>query len=113
MISAFGLTLICNYDRANMHTSSDVDFAQNQVDWYTNQINEIKKISLDTKISFAYHIQQQIFETAFEKYEFSTRKDVYIDYLTTKTDGDFGYIGRGLKNPWDQAGFVWNGMKTF
>lgn len=97
---------------ANGHSSSAVGFAQDQINWYTNQINELKEESPDTKISFAYHIQQAIFGSAFEKYQFSTQKDVYIDYLTTKADGDFGYFGRSLKNPWDSTNTVWNGMKA-
>lgn len=97
---------------ANGHSSSNLGFGADQINWYTNQIKEIKKYSPNTKISFAYHIQQAIFATAFEKYGFSQKQDVYIDYLATKADDDFGYIGRGLKNPWDSNNTIWNGMKA-
>ena len=111
MLDSNGNSTASIESRANMQTSTDVGFSQNQVDWYTEQITTIKNASPNTKISFAYHIQQAIFAAAFEKYEFSEKQDVYIDYLTNKESGDFGYIGRGLKNPWDQANFVWRGMK--
>ena len=111
MLDSNGNSTASIESRANMHTSTDVGFSQNQVDWYTEQITAIKNASPNTKISFAYHIQQAIFAAAFEKYKFSEKQDVYIDYLTNKESGDFGYIGRGLKNPWDQANFVWRGMK--
>ncbi len=111
MLDSNGNSTASIESRANMHTSTNVGFSQNQVDWYTEQITAIKNVSPNTKISFAYHIQQAIFATAFEKYGFSQKQDVYIDYLSDKADGDFGYIGRGLKNPWDQMNFVWKGMK--
>ena len=76
MLDSNGSSTASIESRANMHTSTDVGFSQNQVDWYTEQITAIKNVSPNTKISFAYHIQQAIFAIAFEKYEFSKKEDV-------------------------------------
>jgi len=65
-------------------------------------------------ISFAFHIQQFIFAEAFAKYGYDHAEkyqDIYIDFLKNKDDGDFGYIGRQIKNPWDENNAVWDGMK--
>lgn len=101
---------------ANGHTRGDfVGFGSDQIAWYTNQIAQLKEVSPDTKISFAYHIQQAIFEDAYEKYGFNQSEkyqDINIDLLKDKAEGDFGYIGRQLKGPWDTGYTVWNGMKA-
>lgn len=101
---------------ANGHTyNSFVGFKQDQIDWYTNQINELHKASPDTKISFAYHIQQAIFGKAYEKYGFNqTNKyqDINIDWADDKAETDFGYIGRQMKGPWDSDYKIFKGMKA-
>lgn len=100
---------------ANGHTTTSVGFAADQIEWYTEQITELKMASPNTKISFAYHIQQAIFAKAYEKYGFvQTEKyqDINIDTHPDKADADFGYIGRQLKGPWDANYAIFNGMKA-
>ena len=101
---------------ANGHTVTSNGFGRDVIKWYTEQINEIKEVSPNTKISFAYHIQQYVFKDAFAKYGFdnTTTKDhpINIDFLPDKEDGDFGYLGRNMKSPWDNDYVVWEGMKA-
>ncbi len=101
---------------ANGHTyNSFVGFKQDQIDWYTNEITELHKASPDTKISFAYHIQQNIFGQAYQKYGFNQAnkyQDINIDWIDDAAETDFGYIGRQMKGPWDQNGAVYKGMKA-
>ena len=101
---------------ANGHTyNSFVGFRQDQIDWYTNQITELHKASPDTKISFAYHIQQNIFGQAYQKYGFNQAEkyqDINIDWIDDAAETDFGYIGRQMKGPWDTNGAVYKGMKA-
>ncbi|MBQ8394242.1 MAG: metallophosphoesterase [Clostridia bacterium] len=100
---------------ANGHTTTSVGFGSDQIEWYTKQINTLKEYSPDTKISFAYHIQQAIFADAYAKYGFNQAEkyqDIHIDLLEDKAEGDFGYIGRQLKGPWDTNYTVWKGMKA-
>ena len=98
-------------------------FAQDQIDWYTEEINAIHAIDADVKISFAYHIQQAIFQKAFEKYDeydstvasgssSALKNPLNLDTLETADGTDFGYIGRKLKGAWDTNYSVWNGMKA-
>ncbi|MDR0426275.1 MAG: metallophosphoesterase [Clostridiales bacterium] len=101
---------------ANGHTKNTAGFGADQIRWYTNEILTVKALSPETKISFAYHIQQAIFKVAFAKYGFTNvdtiNNPINIDRLENRAEGDFGYIGRDLKGPWDSVYTVWNGMKT-
>ena len=100
---------------ANGHTTTAVGFGADQIKWYTEQITELKQASPNTKISFAYHIQQEIFGKAYEKYGFiQSQKEptINIDIHPDKADTDFGYIGRQMKGPWDSNYTVYNGMKA-
>ncbi len=100
---------------ANGHTSTAVGFAQDQVNWYTDQINELKECVPDVKISFAYHIQQSVFGEAYAKYDFNQSEkyqDINLDTMEGVAEGDFGYIGRAMKNPWDSSKSIYNGMKA-
>lgn len=98
----------------NGHTSKSAGFGPDQIEWYTNQITQLKEVSPDTKISFAYHIQQAVFGEALEKYGFDqTEKyqDIFIEYAENHSDGDFGYLGRQMKDPWDASKTIYEGMK--
>ena len=106
---------------ANGHTyPSYCGFMQDQIDWYTAQITELKKAVPEIKISFAYHIQQAIFGKAYAKYGFNQAvknqgengMGINIDTNPDKAEGDFGYIGRQMKGPWDTNYAVFNAMKN-
>ncbi len=115
MLDSNGCGNVSAESLANGHTTTSVGFGSDQIKWYTEEITALKAVSPDTKISFAYHIQQNIFGKAFEKYGFDqTEKyqDINIDTFEGKAEGDFGYIGRQMKGPWDTNYSVWNGMKA-
>ena len=95
-------------------------FGQDQIDWYTQQIRYIHHRDSSVKISFAYHIQQGIFEKAFQKYaEYDGRvsssttllNPLNLDIMSTADATDFGYLGRKMKGPWDISFSVFNAMK--
>lgn len=100
---------------ANGHTVSSVGFGGDQMVWYMETAEEIKTLSPDTKLSFAFHIQPYAFADAFAKYGFTQgatgNNPINIDLISEKENDDFGYIGRDLKNPWDHEYSVWNGFK--
>ena len=101
---------------ANGHTYNDfVGFKQDQIDWYTAQIQELKLACPNAKISFAYHIQQYVFEDAYAKYGFNQankNQNINVDWLDDKAEGDFGYIDREMKGPWDYDRSIYKGMKA-
>ena len=100
---------------ANGHTTKSTGFMADQVQWYTEQITELKKSVPNVKISFAYHIQQAIFATAYEKYGFNQSEkyqDINIDTMEDAAESDFGYIGRQMKGPWDNNFAIYKGMKA-
>ena len=100
----------------NKHTKVTNGFGNDQVEWYTKAITEIKKSIPEVNVSFAYHIQQAIFTKAYEKYGFENVEDtmkknpINIDTHPDKAEGDFGYLGRALKGAWDGNYKIFNGM---
>lgn len=99
---------------ANGHTRIVEGFGNDQIEWYTKTAQTIKKCSKGTKISFAFHIQLTVFADAFAKYGFvnnETMRAVNIDEHPDRQEGDFGYLGKVLKSPWDADYAVWKGLK--
>ena len=115
LLDSNGCGNVSDESLANGHTTKSTGFMTDQIQWYTEQITELRKSVPNVKISFAYHIQQAIFETAYEKYGFNQSEkyqDINIDLLENKAESDFGYIGRQLKGPWDPNYTVFKGMKA-
>lgn len=102
--------------KANGHTyPSFAGFKNDQINWYTDQIETLKDIVPDVKISFAYHIQQSVFSEAYAKYGFNQSEkyqDINLDTKEGVAEGDFGYIGRQMKGPWDESQVVYKDMKA-
>ena len=100
MLDTNGCSNASDATLANGHTYREVGIREDQIDWYTTQIEILKEFSPETKISMAYHIQQNAFAEAYAKYGFKLGEqyqDINIDLLENKAEGDFGYIGRDLK----------------
>jgi len=115
MLDSNGCSNASMQSMSNGHTSKFVGFGVDQVEWYTKQITELKAVSPETKISFAYHIQQAVFKDAFAKYGFDQsqkEQEIFIDHADNRTEGDFGYIGRQMKTPWDSSKNIYAGMKA-
>ncbi len=94
---------------ANGHTRKSAGFGNDQMQWCTRSMREIKKASPETKISAAFHIQLSIFSSAFAKYGYVQGGDrINIDKLEERKDGDLGYIGAGIKSAIDADNRVWN-----
>jgi len=101
---------------ANGHSSPYAGFGQDQIEWYTKTGREIKTLSPDCKISFAFHIQPAIFASAFRKYGFTNsgtvQNPINIDLLENAEEGDFGYLGNDLKSAWDNDFTVYETIKV-
>ena len=100
---------------SNGHTGHTAGFANDQIEWYTNSINNIHKASPSTKISFVFHIAIHAFEKAFEKYGYTRDRSskafpIIIDKMD-KTATDFGIILAPTPT-WDDDDNVWNGFKA-
>lgn len=96
---------------ANRHTKTSVGFGKDQMDWYTSLAKNITRLSPDTKLSMAFHIQLSVFGDAFAKYGTDGKTQAHIDQLENKNEGDFGFIGAAMKGPWDSDKSVFNGLK--
>ncbi len=81
-----------------------------QVEWFEDRAQAIKSKYPKVKLSFAFHIQLSIFEKAFEKYNFDGFNPVDLDKVGR--DGDFGFLGRPIKDVWDKDHRVWNSLKA-
>jgi hypothetical protein len=101
---------------ANGHTYKDYcGFKQDQIDWYTAQIAELKEVAPEIKISFAYHIQSGIFSRVYQQYGFKpsdTMPEVSVDTHPDKAEGDFGYIGGKIPASWDTDYSIFKAMKA-
>ena len=89
---------------ANGHTSTIPGLASDQVAWYTEEITRLQDSIPDIKISFAYHIQDTLFELAYAKYGYVTWEpwaNINVDLHEDKAEGDFGYIGY-VRGEWTQ-----------
>lgn len=113
MLDSNGCGAMSDATRANGHSKSSAGFGNDQVEWFENSAYKIKEEYPDTRFSFAFHIQPSIFENALSKYGLGTQDlPINIDETEDKSDGDFGYIGRGLKSPWDASFEVYNKIKN-
>lgn len=110
MLDSNGCDAASQASIANGHTKITIGFGQDQVDWYTEQAQQIRREYPDAKLSFAFHIQLAAFGDAFLKYNTDGTTHVHIDRVP-HADGDFGYIGAPLKGPWDQDRRVFNGLR--
>lgn len=101
----------------NGHTVKTAGFGEDQIQWYTDLIGEIKELSPHTKLSFVFHIQLQAFIDAFEQYGFDGSQgretEIYIDRLENRAETDFGHIGWTRATPWDKDYKIWNSLKAF
>jgi hypothetical protein len=89
---------------ANGHTSTTPGFGSDQIVWYTEQIERMQELLPDVKVSFAYHIQSNLFEVAYAKYGYvnwTPWANINVDLHEEKAEGDFGYIGY-VKGEWTQ-----------
>ncbi len=80
-----------------------------QIAWYTGSINTIKALHPDTRASLAFHIQMEVWKQAFAVNGMSDTKT--YDFDKDASEETFGYVGSGLKTPWDDGFLVWNGLK--
>ncbi|MCR4719950.1 MAG: metallophosphoesterase, partial [Firmicutes bacterium] len=110
MLDSNGCANMSDESKANGHSKTSCGFGEDQIEWYTTQAQIIKGEYPNAKISFAFHIQPQIFETAFSKYGFPDARPINLDEVGD--EGDFGYLGRKLKTPFDANNNVWNGIKN-
>ena len=100
---------------ANGHTKTSKGFGQDQIDWYTEEIIRVKDQVPEIKISFAYHIQQAVFADAYKQYGFNQSnkyQNINLETIPNKAEGDFGHIGRQMKDAWDENKSIYNGMKA-
>lgn len=101
---------------ANGHTQTTIGFGDDQTDWYVQTAVQIMQLSPQTKFSLAFHIQTAVFRDAFDKYGFVNDSaemqlnPIDISSSEAWTEGDFGYLGRSLKDPWDSQGKVWKNI---
>ena len=94
---------------ASNHFKRSMGFADDQIAWYNASIQKLKAKYPNVKISFAFHIQMQIFMQALEeKYDFYSGS---LDLDKEGVVGDFGYVGHKFSG-WDAIGTVWENLKS-
>lgn len=114
MLDSNGCGLLSAESRANGHTTTRVGFGSDQIQWYTARAQDIRKLSPETKLTFAFHIQPAVFGEAYQKYGYvPSQATPSINISELCQDGtDFGYLGAGLKSAWDENKYVYEGIKA-
>ncbi len=95
----------------NKHTTSDVGLADDQINWVTERAKEFQKYC-GAPISIACHIQPEVFSDALSKYGFPANVPINIYKAENRADGDFGYLGRGMKGTWNGSKRFFNSVKS-
>ncbi len=98
----------------NPQTKGAHGFGNDQIDWYTESINRIRKNSKNTKFSMAFHVPFTAFGNAFSLYrENGYTGAIDIETHPNRANGDFGYIApSSVVGSWDSEYQVWNGIKA-
>ena len=117
MLDSNGCGNMSQISFSNGHSRREAGFGDDQIEWYTDSITDLKVSFPDVKLSMAFHIQISAFEDALKQYGYNsaTIRSYPIDLdknADAKAKGDFGYIGRPLKGPWDQDRTVWKSIKA-
>ena len=110
MLDSNGVYNASEESLSNGHTQRDIGFGQDQIKWYTKTAKAISSESPNTKFSFAFHIQLNVFGEAFAKYTTSAGNHVFIDYAANKQEGDFGYIEK-FYSGFDADKSIFEGLK--
>ena len=96
----------------NNHSTSAIGLAEDQIAWIKERAVEFQKYS-GAPVSFACHIQPQVFVDALSKYGFPDNVPVSIYSAKNRAEGDFGFLGRGMKGTWDNDKRFYNMMKQY
>lgn len=118
MLDSNGCASMSDESFSNGHSKKTYGFGQDQIDWYTESINRIKKESPDTRISMAFHVEMSVWRDAFAQYSgFDASKisaTAPLDLDKVGNDGDFGVVTTvySAGESWDNDKAVWNGIKA-
>lgn len=118
MLDSNGCAFMSDESFSNGHSKKTYGFGQDQIDWYTESINRIKKESPDTKISMAFHAEMSVWQDAFAQYpgfDSSKISDANpLDLDKVGNPGDFGLVTTiySASESWDNDRTVWNGIKA-
>ena len=113
MLDSNGCSSMSAISYANGHSKREVGFGDDQILWYSQSMEEINEAYPQAQLSMAFHVQISVFEDAFKQYGYNAStiqaNPINLDTMdAAKAAGDFGYIGRALKGPWDKDHKVWN-----
>lgn len=118
MLDSNGCGAMSKISLANGHSKTTAGFGDDQIAWYSESMESVMEAYPEAKLSMAFHIQISVFEDAFKQYGYNAdtiqSNPIDLDTLeAAKTAGDFGYIGRKPKGPWDSNQTVWNTIQKY
>lgn len=111
MLDSNGISNASDESMSNNHTQREIGFGRDQIKWYTKNAKAIKNESPNTKFSFAFHIQLNVFGEAIARYTTDPNKHVFIDYSENRQEGDFGYIEKHYSG-FDVDKSIFEGLKN-
>jgi len=111
MLDSNGCYLMSNTSLLNGHSKREAGFGEDQIEWYSTSIKNVKNAYPDVKISFAFHIQLSAFKDSFRAHRYDPTEPVNLGL--GGDGGDFGYLGSSLKSEWDKDHKIWNDIRRF
>ena len=98
---------------ANGHSTSTAGFGLDQIDWYQQEIANIKEVSPQTKLSFLFHIPIKAFVDALIENGFdNASNNSFVNFDTDSNPDTFGMAHERISYPWDNANTTFNDLKT-
>lgn len=118
MLDSNGCGAMSAISFANGHSKKTAGFGDDQIAWYSESMESVIEAYPEAKLSMAFHIQISVFEDAFKQYGYNAStiqsNPIDLDMLgEAKVAGDFGYIGRAPKGPWDYDQKVWKTIQKY
>ena len=113
MMDSNGYGTMSAASAANNHCSSTAGFGLDQIDWYQQEIANIKEVSPQTKLSFVFHIPMKAFVTALVENGFDNNSNAsFTNFDEDGNDDTMGMAHERLNNPWDNANTTFNDLKS-
>lgn len=98
---------------ANGHSTSTAGFGLDQIDWYQQEIANIKEVSPQTKLSFLFHIPIKAFVDALIENGFdNASNNSFVNFDTDSNPDTFGMAHERISFPWDNANTTFNDLKA-
>lgn len=113
MMDSNGYGEMSSATASNGHSISTAGFGADQIEWYQQEIADIKAVSPQTKLSFMFHIPIRAFVDALIENGFdNASNNSFVNFDTDSNPDTFGMAHERISFPWDNANTTFNDLKA-